>query len=291
MRIIEHYIRAIRRVYPDFEITEASLDETGQNNAVLLVNGTFIFRFPKYAEGREQLAREFAILQGIRGYITLPIPEPRFLNFGSHTTGEAFLGYPLIPGEPLRTAILQTIRDEAKRNVLAVQLANFLRELHQVPAASAIAYALEVRDTVDEWTGIFARIQAKLFQYMRADAVTQVTSDFEVFLCELEKWDYVPTLKHGDFGPTNILFDSDACAIRGIIDFGGSGLGDPAYDVAGLLGYGEPFVRRLIEAYPEVELQLDRARFYRKIFPLLEALSGIENGDIATFKSGLADYC
>ena len=70
-------------------------------------------------------------------------------------------------------------------------------------------------------------------------------------------------LRHGDFGPSNILYDAHARAIRGIIDFGSAGLGDAATDIAALMGplsYGEAFVDRLAPVYPGLETLLDRAR-------------------------------
>jgi aminoglycoside 2''-phosphotransferase len=66
-------------------------------------------------------------------------------------------------------------------------------------------------------------------------------------------------LKHGDFGTSNILFDRQQRTICGMIDFGSSGLGDPAYDLAGLLSsYGEAFVKRCWRVYPEIESFMDR---------------------------------
>lgn len=98
-------------------------------------------------------------------------------------------------------------------------------------------------------------------------------------------------LKHGDFGTTNILFDLPRQMISGILDFGGAGLGDPAYDFAGLLSsYGEAFLQRCIMTYPEIEAFWDRIIFYQGTFALLEALFGIENHDQAAFESGIANY-
>ena len=98
-------------------------------------------------------------------------------------------------------------------------------------------------------------------------------------------------LKHGDFGPSNILYSKDEERVTGVIDFGSSGLGDPAYDFAGLLsGYGEPFVESFAKVYPAVEVFFERIRFYRGTFALLEALFGIENDDERALEAGLAMY-
>jgi aminoglycoside 2''-phosphotransferase len=102
-----------------------------------------------------------------------------------------------------------------------------------------------------------------------------------------------PVLRHGDFGPSNILFDAASRTISGIIDFGSAGLGDPALDVAGVMGpfgYGEAFVRSIADFYPAVETFLDRARFYVGTFAVQEALWGLEHGDQGAFNSGISAY-
>ena|SRR5947208_12200911 len=126
---------------------------------------------------------------------------------------------------------------------------------------------------------------------MRADAQKSVTRHFETFLGDPAHFLATPVLKHGDFGTTNILVDLPGRVISGILDFGGAGLGDPAYDFAGLLSsYGEAFLRRCAMTYPEIEMFWDRIIFYQGTFALLEALFGIENQDQEAFESGIADY-
>ena len=68
--------------------------------------------------------------------------------------------------------------------------------------------------------------------------------------------------------------------ISGIIDFGGSGLGDPAYDFAGILSsYGREFFDMCMNLYPNGDEISERVKFYKSTFALQEALHGIENGD------------
>ncbi len=175
--------------------------------------------------------------------------------------------------------------------LLARQLAGFLKGLHAVPVQTAINCSLPLSDTYDEWADIYGRVREKCFLYMRPDACKWASNHFETFLHDARNFQYEPVLKHGDFGTTNILFDRERQVINGIIDFGGAGLGDPAYDFAGILsGYGEPFLRRFAVVYPEIEGFWNRILFYKGIFALLDALFGIENDDREVFESGIADY-
>lgn len=285
------YIEAIERTYPDFSVRSVEANPLGQNNDVLLVNNAFIFRFPKYAQGIDQLATEVAILKGIGKYVTLPIPQITFEQLAIPTVGQVFVGYHLLPGEPLLRETYVGVQDERILESLAHQLARFLRELHQVPVERAITHQLSVCDTYDEWSTIFARIREKCFPFMRADAQQWTIRSFETFLGDSAHFARTPVLKHGDFGTTNILFDRPRQVISGILDFGEAGLGDPAYDFAGLLSsYGEAFLQRCVTTYPEIEAFWNRIIFYQSTFALLEALFGIENQDQEAFKSGIENY-
>lgn len=284
------YVQAIRAPYPDFSVNSVDSNEQGQNNDILIINGEYIFRFPKYLEGIRQLETEVAVLSGVQGYITLSIPRITFQNLVMEV-GQAFVGYRMIPGEPLLRETFLEITDEKTLDALARQLGGFLKELHAVPVQTAIKRPLPLSDTAGECADIYERIRAKCFPYMSDSARTWASNHFETFLDDPRNFQYEPALKHGDFGTTNVLFDRERRVITGILDFGGAGLGDPAYDFAGILsGYGESFLRRFAVVYPEIESFWHRILFYRGTFALLDALFGIENDDQATFESGIADY-
>jgi aminoglycoside phosphotransferase (APT) family kinase protein len=48
-------------------------------------------------------------------------------------------------------------------------------------------------------------------------------------------------LRHGDFGTGNVLYDPHSLDLTGVIDFGFSGLGNPAIDIAALSTLGDTF--------------------------------------------------
>ena len=104
------------------------------------------------------------------------------------------------------------------------------------------------------------RVQEELFPFMRKESQKLISESFNNFLnqdCSINK-----TLIHGDFGPSNIIFDLDNQRISGIIDFNKVSFGDPASDIASLIGpfgYGED-------------------------------LFGIEFGDKKAFNAGIKEY-
>ncbi|WP_348519841.1 phosphotransferase [Bacillus sp. 165] len=90
--------------------------------------------------------------------------------------------------------------------------------------------------------------------------------------------------------PATILWDAMGNTITGVIDFGGAGLGDPAYDFAGLLSYDEEFFTMIAEEYSGIDHMVTRMHFYKSTFALQEALFGIENDDLQAFENGIKGY-
>lgn len=287
MNTTRPFIQAIQAAYPNFVIQEAAFLEDGQYNDVLLVNGRTIFRFPRYPGGLEQLALETKILTAVQPYLPLPVPNPTFVQFADATVGQAFMGYEMIPGKPLYPAAFAQIEDKA---ALAAQLAEFLQALHAVPIQTLVDEPLPVSDTREEWLAVYGRIQTQLFPYMRLDACKQVAHHFESVLDDPTQYNFAPVLRHGDFGTGNLLHNPATQQMSGVIDFGFAVLGDPAFDVAGLLTYGEPFVQQIGQRYPATTDFWPRVHFYKGTFALLEALFGIEHGDEVAFARGLEGY-
>jgi aminoglycoside 2''-phosphotransferase len=196
----------------------------------------------------------------------------------ARAVGAAFIGYQRLPGEPLwhQTLLAQ---NETVRHALAAQLARFLQALHSV-AAGVLPSDLAVQHGHEEWVDVYRRIRGKLFPLMRPASRALLTGHFESYLDKMDNAAQQPVLRHGDFGPSNILFDAALRTISGIIDFCSAGLGDPALDVAGVMGpfgYGETFARSFTDVYPAVETFVDRARFYAGTFAVQEALWGLEH--------------
>jgi aminoglycoside 2''-phosphotransferase len=285
------YIRQIKKYYPDLQIETALLNQEGQYNDVLVVNKDLIFRFAKVPAAVETLRKEIIIQQSLQDHVSLTIPNPIYCSVETEVVGEAFVGYRMIPGKPLWFDNFKAISDSSALERMAVQLAGFLFELHHVPVDKIIPIELPFGDTREKWVNMYHRIRAKLFAYMRPNARQRVAKQFEVFLDNPDRYKFKPVLRHGDFGTGNIIYDPDRLSVVGIIDFGGTGSGDPATDFAGLYSsYGEGFYRQCYSVYPEMEEAWERVQFYCGTFALQEALFGLENGNQEAFQSGIAEY-
>jgi len=287
-----NFIENIQSVYSDLSIEDFYPNDIGQNNNVLIVNGSLVFRFPKYKNGIIQLRKETEILQYIKGIISIPIPNPIYQYFEELEPGKAFTGYKLIDGVPLWMESLRGIKDIELVKGVATQLVSFLVELHSISKEKANReLKLEVRNPLEEMNNLYGKIRNNLFTFMRKEAQKEISHSFETFLYgeAFSKLDI--TLIHGDFGASNILWNPETSRISGIIDFGGSGLGDPAYDFAGILSsYGRDFFDMCISLYPGSSEISERVNFYKSTFALQEALHGIENNDKQAFENGIKDF-
>ncbi|MEI3613181.1 phosphotransferase family protein [Pseudogracilibacillus sp. SO30301A] len=281
------YIKRIREVYPELEVYSAEFNHIGQNNDVLIVNNEIVFRFAKYQDGVERLEKETKILNMVGQYVSLPTPKPIYQQLQTKTIGKAFIGYKMIEGKPLWKSVLN---NNDQPSILAKQLATFLRELHAIPIEN-VSLNLTHEDPHKEFTNLYVNFKEKLFPFMRQGARHNVSKRFESYLGNATHFEFKPCLIHGDFGPSNILYSISDNKVTGIIDFGGSCLGDPAFDFAGILsGYGECLLEKLLNYYPGIERVIERMRFYKSTFALQEALFGLDNNDQEAFQNGIKDY-
>lgn len=285
------YLVVLEQTLPRLRTASARINSAGQNNVILIVDDYWIFRFPKYSHLIEKLKIETQILLRFGSSLPVPVPQPEFIHLDEKPVGEAFIGYRMLPGQPLEREVFGQISGEKALAVLAEQITDFLHVLHAAAVDEQDRSWLPVYETFLEYQKMYAQVQEMLFTFMRPQARQGVINHFDNFLQEPGNFDFGPMLRHGDFGTTNLLYDRRCQRLSGVIDFSSAGLGDPAVDFAGLLSsFGEAFFKRCLHCDPQIETMLPRIRFYRGIFALEEALFGLENDDAQAFRAGMAQY-
>lgn len=280
------FIETISAVCPAVPIHSTRL-HGGEFNDILVVNETLIFRFPRRAEYIPAFQREVQLLARLQPFLPLPVPTPIFDSGPAAEVGKVFMGYPLIPGEPLSVAALESPENETLLQTLTEQLSAFLHALHRLTPA---AIGLDLPEmNMPAWTKtFFEEVRQNLFYYMREDACQAVTDTFESYFGRKDLHIYPTCLIHGDFGGDNILFDGRG--ISGVLDFAGACFSDPALDMASVSTYGDRFYERICQLYPLDESMCQRASFYRSLFALEEALAGWKSGDEEAFSRGMEQY-
>jgi len=281
------YRGRINDCYPELGVTDLRIDESGQNNDVVVTDGKLVFRFPRHLAGIDVIEAETALLLVLNSRrLPLPIPEPVFRSFQPRQVGAPFMGSRLLPGEPMRAELLE---DEDARLKLAGQLATFLRSLHGVPL-SVVPTGRAATDWMAGWLNMYERVRNGLFPLMRLDAREAATHLFEDFLGDESNSSIGPVLIHGDFGGSNLLVEAASMKVTGIIDWGSAHVDDPAVDIAAASTIAEDLVEHFVPFYPAVGGMLSRVSFYRGTFALQEALFGVENHEEEALHRGLSRY-
>jgi aminoglycoside phosphotransferase (APT) family kinase protein len=253
--------RLIAGQFEALELAELRLLSQGWDNTVWLVDGRWVFRFPRRAVVISGIEREMALLPRLAPLVPLAIPTPVFLGRPGEGYRWPFFGAALIPGKETADAACS----DADRCRLARPLAAFLRALHDGDTAAAV-------DPAGELPGD---------PMGRADMKLRVPRTAER-LAELERlglWrapngvhDVLDTarglgapepsaLVHGDLHLRHLLVD-DACGAAGVIDWIDICRGDPAIDLPLFWSLLPPAGRaEFLDTYGTVsDAQLLRAR-------------------------------
>lgn len=264
---------------PELEVRSAELNADGLMNDALIVNREFVFRFAKHAHAVSALASEAKILQLLDGQMGLLIPT-------LHHAGKDVLVHHYIEGEALTRAAF-TRASEIARNRMAKQIGQFLAELSQVSIANDVPESLAPM-TRHAWQEIRLEVREEVYPMLLPHQIEWADHLFDQALSDDTFFDYAPAIIHGDLAPYHILYREGKEGIRGIIDFGVAGRGDPAIDLAMLLQfYGEIIVDLILQDYPQGRRHLKRARFHAQAIELEWALNGIKTGQRLWFMAHL----
>lgn len=271
------HLARIQACFPDLPISSVETNAEGLVNDVVIINGEWVFRFPRSERARTSLAAEASILDLVRRHVTLRVPV-------IDRREDDFLVHRLLPGVPLSQ---EQILDQSVsgQDALLEPLAVFLRQLHAIPQGELARLDIPVSDAQrsrSDWVGLYQAVERELFPLMMAHVRDRVKRHFEPVLEDRMPVSHRPALVHGDLGPYHILCDRVARRLTGVIDFGTAGMGDPAVDFACVMYFvGESLLRRMAGFYPGIREALDRARFWAGTLELQWALAGVRSKDLS----------
>ncbi len=258
----------------------------GWDNTAFLVNGEWVFRFPRRKLAAELLQYELRVLPGLARRLPLPIPEPRWVGLPTPRFSWHFAGYAHLAG---RTACAAHL-DENARVAAAEPLGQFLAALHAVGPAAA------------------GPLGAPLDLLGRLDPARRVPQTHER-LVQIEAWGLIPSMKpyqllldaaaftrpaqsgalvHGDLYVRHLLVDERQVPC-GVIDWGDVHLGDPAVDLMIVFGFLPPAARPAFRrAYgPIDDATLTLARFRALYHAAILTMWGHSIGDANLVREGL----
>ena len=237
--------RKIQKDYPNFAVENITKIGEGMDSAAYLVNNSFVFRFPKDTEVRQNLAKEIAALPILRQRLKIEIPDFEYIG-----AENSFVGYRKIEGEFLIERLFYSFSKNEQANIQKT-LAEFLTTIHQQNPDDFTKCGIEVQDFRAEYQNDFENVQQFVFPTISDENKEFITRQFSRYLETDENFSYQPVLLHNDFRAEHIFVDAKTKKITGIIDFGDIGIGDADYDLMCLVDdYGENFVRSFLKFYP-----------------------------------------
>lgn len=287
--IKERIVENLRNEFSELRNETFTYIDSGQNNHMFKCSNGWMIRIPKNDFNKDKLVRDIEVLNRLKDILPLEIPQVIHSKIVDQVDS-SYMIYECIEGSMFTQSIfnqLETSKDLSKT------LAVFLKRLHQGDIVNRLEDLFDQPSILSNWESLSQRFEAKLYPLIKEDDIEEMKDTFNQILISLKDITFKETIVHGDFGPTNIIYDQHHKCIKGIIDFSEMSIGDPAYDIASLMGtfgYGLAFVEDMIPYYPAIESYIKRALLYKKTFALQEALYGVEHEDDAAFEAGIKGY-
>lgn len=234
-----------------------------------------IVRVPRTQAAEVQQSAELlalsALTAGARARLPFAISEPRGITRAGDTRAVVST---FLRGERISAEVLEP---EA---LLIDSLAAALAAIHELPHTIAHHHGLTVRTAED-----VRLTAARLVERAEGTRLLPETvhSRWTERLRTAELWDFAPTFVHGALGIDQFLVEDDE--IVGVLDWSELSVGDPAADLAWLLGSGPEVLDQVLGRYIQIRGLPDSAHFRARIAFMHELeiarwlLHGVEQHD------------
>ena len=218
------YLDQIRDDFPEFHFQEARLVDSGLENIVVVLDDSWIFRFPRSQARRLAFAHELQLLMLLRQRTDIALPDYRYI-----ASGARFGGYPMLEGDPLSPERFHALDPAGQRRVLD-QFVDFLSALHGL-SPTGVLDGVRPRHTgaKNEFVAAyFERQRGPLAHKLGRNLVRRIDRFYAAYA---QPEPHPERMVHGDIDDHHVLLDGRTGKL-GIIDFGDAALGDPATDFA-----------------------------------------------------------
>lgn len=254
---LDDLLARIHSAFPDFTFDRAELIDEGYDHAVVVLDGAWIFRFPRRVDYAVSFPVELRLLSALRPLTGIEVPD-------YSRVGPDFGGYPMIQGRGLTTPLFARMDRSAQERIVG-ELATFLRTLHALPFGLMRGTDGEIR-TDEGWAATDARSyrerrRPKLVDALDPELIARLDTAHERY--PKVAWERSAVI-HGDFREAHLLLAEGADAIEGIIDFGDAVHGDPAYDFTffwSLADWAAPFALAVYGPVDAPQAFLERSRW------------------------------
>ncbi|MFC9438458.1 phosphotransferase family protein [Nocardia sp. NPDC057030] len=281
-RVLEVYGEVLGRLLPGDRFGELKVRE-GQFHYVV-VGSRRVVCFARSEAAAQRLPARGAVLRALAG-VDLGVAVPEYLPIGP--PGADYLVMTRVAGAPLAEELLG---GPGVAEAVARQCHDLLERLSIAGSDARVRERLPPAPA-DRWSRFAEDVRGELYPLM-------TTAGRERAERELAPLAALPhrtgALVHGDLGGENLLWDNpDGLPIlRGVVDWDGACLGDPAEDYAAIgAGYGADILTRLLTLAGAATADLaTRIATIQGTFALQQALDAHHDGDAEELADGLTAY-
>lgn len=225
MNITDDLVKSlISKQFPQFaHLNIESVDIQGHDNRTYRLGDTMCIRLPTAECYALKIPIEQEFLPLLAKHLTIAIPKPLHIGLPSNIFPYAFSIYEWLNGVSLNYIDLQKI----DLNILAYDLAKFLKELHMINTNNGLKPGLHNWYRGDH-VSIYDEGARKQITALK-DIINSEKALYTWQEACATKWNKKPVWIHGDFAIGNILMNE--YKLSAVIDFGGCAIGDPACDL------------------------------------------------------------
>jgi aminoglycoside phosphotransferase (APT) family kinase protein len=216
--------KLIASQFPEYAyLPITSVDKQGHDNRTFRLGDTMLIRMPTEESYALKVPKEQTLLPRLKPYLSVSIPEPIKMGQPSSDYPFSFSIYQWLEGQSANHLKIS----EHDLESLALQLAQFLKALQNIKNVEGPAPGQH-----NWWRGDHVSVYDDGARKQIHELSCAINKDKAIALWEQScatQWNKAPVWIHGDFAPGNIIIKDEK--LSGVIDFGGTGVGDPACDL------------------------------------------------------------
>jgi aminoglycoside 2''-phosphotransferase len=252
-------VARIRDKFPGLEFAHAILNDEGEDHAVVILDASWVFRFPRTPEAARFAAGERRLLERLSRISPLPVPVYERISVHGD-----FAGYRMIRGQPLSEHVFASLSRPVQER-LVDELGAFVACLHALPIdlVRPADDGCAPSHTGSQAAANYRRRRGAIAARLGSALVARVDRFYEALPGVVDGAPKV--LVHGDLTEDHVLLAPDGQRLAGVIDFTDAAAGDAAFDFTFLWGYGEWAAARAAASYgtgEEARKMVERSRWW-----------------------------
>ncbi len=286
----EKSLKIFESLFTETDLSGSHLDTHGWDSRVLFLQDGSVVKIP-LVNGFKKLEKEYCVLKSIKPLLGNLIPDKIALVMKKFR-GEPFgvLSYNAIEGITLDDAAPLSRDMETS---IWTQMTRILPAIHHhmppglskcgIPSLNGPAWR-------NFYAGFLQDLRLTVFPVLTDHLSSYLEGQIRTFVGNDSNFEFRPALIHGDIDPRNLIWDTHSLTISGIIDWGDSMIGDPAFDYASML-FNERIGLQLIRNQRELSGAgpIRRIEFYHRMVPVYWIIYGLRNKREELVRDGIRE--